>query len=188
MIELPPYRFARWKDAQWNSQERHLEKYHALCPYLGKGSVGVELGVYKGGFGEYLQPHCKKLHLVDSWDKIPGLWNNLVTAKRIRESIESVYAAEIAKGTVAIEVELTTVFLALCVNDYFDFIYLDAGHSYCNTYASLKIGFEKLKPGGYYLGDDYISFPSVKAAVDDFITEKKLPEVVVANGQFIIRK
>jgi hypothetical protein len=188
MIELPSYRFAAWKDAHWNSQERHLEKYYALRQYLGDDSVGVELGVYKGGFGEYLRTHCSKLHLVDAWDKIPDLWRNPVIAKRIRESIESVYAEEIIKGTVAVHAELTTVFLALCDSEYFDFIYLDAGHSYSNTYASLHIGYEKLKPCGYYLGDDYNSFPSVKDAVDDFVSEKKLEKAVIISGQFIIRK
>jgi hypothetical protein len=47
------YRFSRWKDATWNSFERQQTRYQAIQPLFGTGLIGAEIGVYKGGFGEF---------------------------------------------------------------------------------------------------------------------------------------
>ena len=36
-----------------------------------EGSIGAELGVWKGDTSEIILPNCKKLHLVDSWSVVP---------------------------------------------------------------------------------------------------------------------
>lgn len=41
-------------------------------------------------------------------------------------------------------------------NEYFDFIYIDAGHSYCDVYNDLSCWHPKLKTGGLMCGDDYL--------------------------------
>ena len=66
------YRFPRWKDASWNSFERQRERYETIRPFLGQDLVGAEIGVYKGGFGEFLLGHCRKLYLVDPWYRAGG--------------------------------------------------------------------------------------------------------------------
>lgn len=41
--------------------ERQQTRYKVLWPFLGQNLVGAEIGVYKGGFGEFLLQHCAKL-------------------------------------------------------------------------------------------------------------------------------
>lgn len=61
------YRFDKVKDASWNSFERQKQRYEVIRHLLGTESIGAEIGVYKGGFGEFLRLHCHKLYLVDPW-------------------------------------------------------------------------------------------------------------------------
>lgn len=52
-------------------------------------------------------------------------------------------------------------------NEWADFIFIDAGHSYRAVQADIAAWLPKLKPGGWFGGHDYCdAFPGVKAAVD----------------------
>ena len=68
------YRFPKWKDASWNSFDRQHARYEVLRPHLGANLTGAEIGVYKGGFGEFLLQHCRKLYLVDPWYRAGAFW------------------------------------------------------------------------------------------------------------------
>jgi hypothetical protein len=41
-------------------------------------------------------------------------------------------------------------------DDYFDFVYIDAGHDYHSVCKDLEAWWPKLKPGGLFAGHDYI--------------------------------
>lgn len=51
--------------------------------------TAAEIGVYNGGFGEFLLPHCRMLYLVDSWYRHSGFWKfgmeKIVALRRISE-------------------------------------------------------------------------------------------------------
>ena len=49
-----------------------------------------------------------------------------------------------------------------------DFVYIDASHTYEAVMGDLLSWYNNVKPGGTIGGDDYNSFPGVKAAVNDF--------------------
>ena len=55
-------------------------------------------------------------------------------------------------------------------NSSLDFVLIDAGHSYTDVTNDLNYWYKKLKPGGYFAGDDYGTniFTGVTKAVDEF--------------------
>lgn len=52
-------------------------------------------------------------------------------------------------------------------SEFFDYIYIDAGHDYFNVYRDMKTWWPKLKKGGVFGGHD-ISMGSVSKALVDF--------------------
>jgi hypothetical protein len=64
-------------------------------------------------------------------------------------------------------------------DEYFDFIYLDADHSYESTKRDMALWWPKLKKGGVFGGHDYFRHTSsyqfgVVEAVDEFVAERHL--------------
>lgn len=59
-------------------------------------------------------------------------------------------------------------------------IYLDASHEYLDTYEEMRLAWECLPEGGVLAGDDY-NWPTVKAAVDRFCFERRVPYVVTTG-------
>ena len=59
-------------------------------------------------------------------------------------------------------------------DNYFDFIYIDAGHTYNRIYDDLTYWYPKLKTGGVLGGHDY-NHMTVKKAISDFLTSNKIP-------------
>lgn len=182
------YRFPKWKDATWNSYDRQKSRYEVIKDYLGTGAVAAELGVYKGGFGEFLRAHCRKLYLVDWWYRAGGFWNSGIdNDSRVDTVINilQVYKSEIEAGQVEVVIEDAEKFL-LSMNDAtFDFIYLDSSHGYESTARELRAALPKLKPEGRMFGDDYDPDPQSKQhgvykAVNEFRAE--------VGGKMIVNK
>lgn len=191
----PSYRFAAWKDARWNSYDRQRERYETIRPHLGTNAVGAEIGVYKGGFGEFLLPHCRKLYLVDPWYRLGGYWQSgLPKDSRAGTVIEilTVYQSEIDAGTVEVIVDFGESFLAGMRDRWFDFLYLDGSHDYAQTRKDLVAALPKMKSGGVLLGDDFDPDPSsnqhgVYRAVSEFIAERGLTLVLDRGRQWGVR-
>ena len=72
--------------------------------------------------------------------------------------------------------KFTTEAAFLYPKEYFDFIYLDASHTYESSRRDIQMWWPKLKQGGIFAGDDYINGNvnvagyrfGVKDAVDEF--------------------
>ncbi len=159
------YRFPRWKDASWNSFERQRERYETIRPFLGQDLVGAEIGVYKGGFGEFLLGHCRKLYLVDPWYRAGGFWNSgIPDDSRVETVIDilSVYKSEIERGIVEVIIDYSTNFLPSIGGKKLDFIYIDASHRYEDTLAELVLARATLRKGGLLFGDDFDPDPASK--------------------------
>lgn len=175
------YRFPSEKDASWNSQKRQKERYLTVRHLLGAGSIGAELGVYKGGFGEFLLPHCRRLFLVDPWFRLKPYW---VTADGTTSSsvdalirILEVYRQEIDGGVVEVIVDFAEPWLLSLPANSLDWVYLDASHKYQSTRAEIVAACRAVKPGGYVLGDDYDEDPAsnqhgVFLAVNSVLNER----------------
>jgi hypothetical protein len=189
------YRFPKWKDAPWNSYERQLARYETIRPFLGENSVGGEIGVYKGGFGEFLLPHCRKLYLVDPWYRAAPFWHSgLDGDSRVDTVIDILtkYRTEIHEGRVEVVVDYSTNFLARVPDETFDFLYIDASHRYEQTRNELALAGKKIKTGGVLLGDDYDSDPNSKQygvfrAVNEFVEANKCELFLTSSRQWGIR-
>lgn len=186
------YRFPEWKDASWNSFERQRERYGVISGFLGKDQVGAEIGVYKGGFGEFLLGHCRKLYLVDPWYRAGGLWPTTIeNDSRVQTVVDilTAYKAEIEAGQVEVVIDYAEPFLATAPDAHFDFLYIDASHKYENTLRELRLSRAKLKKGGRLFGDDYDPDPKsrqhgVYKAVNEFAAEAGAKMIVQAARQW----
>ncbi|MGD9740804.1 MAG: class I SAM-dependent methyltransferase [Bauldia sp.] len=193
--ERTRYRFAAWKDARWNSFDRQRERYEVIRPYLGHDAVGAELGVYKGGFGEFLLPHCRKLYLVDPWFRLGGYWQSgLKQDARVDTVIEilTVYREEISAGQVEVVIDWAKNFLRGIRDRWFDFLYVDSSHSYEQTLDELAAALPKMKSGGIITGDDYDPDPAsnqhgVYRAVNEFAAAHRLELVFAKSRQWGLR-
>lgn len=189
------YRFAAWKDARWNSYDRQRERYEAIRPHLGTNSVGAEIGVYKGGFGEFLLPHCRKLYLVDPWYRLGGYWQSgIPNDSRAATVVEilTVYKTDIDAGKVEVIVDFASSFLAGMRDRWFDFLYLDGSHDYAQTKKDLAQALPRMKSGGVLLGDDFDPDPAsnqhgVFRAVNEFVAERGLTLVLNRSRQWGVR-
>ena len=186
------YRFPHKKDASWNSFDRQRARYEVIRDFLGTGAVGAEIGVYKGGFGEFLLGHCRKLYLVDTWYRAGGFWNSkLENDSRVASVINilSVYKQEIEKGEVEVVIETSENFLRTVPDAYFDFLYLDTSHKYEITLREIQSALPKLKQGGRLFGDDYDPDPASKQhgvfrAVNEFVAASGARMVVNTSRQW----
>lgn len=176
------YRFPRNKDASWNSYDRQRERYSVIRHLLGENSVGAEIGVYKGGFGEFLLPHCRLLYLVDPWYRLKPYWGEKMTensATRALIYILNTYVDEIDAGRVQVIVDFSISFLSSLKKGALDWIYLDASHRYEETIKEIEQAARAVRSGGYILGDDFDPDPAsnqhgVYLAVTEWISSRSL--------------
>jgi len=77
-------------------------------------------------------------------------------------------------------------------DDYFDWVYIDAGHYYESVKKDLELCYLKVKPGGFITGDDYDSEhkswgAGLIKAVDEFVSTHSIKTLQIKNNQFIFK-
>jgi hypothetical protein len=173
----------------------------SLLDNINEGDVCAEVGVLKGDYANLisLQP-ISKLHLIDPWISIvdiPHRWH------AVPQDIMDEYKSEVHERFTKNEsVEIVEKYSADAVldfeADYFNWIYLDANHTYSFVIEHIRNWWGKLKTGGYICGNAYIDNPiarnvldfGVIPAIDDFIEEKfdEVSHFEVIESQYIIQK
>ena len=169
------YRFPKYKGNEYSTFESHERRYDAIRSLLGTKALGAELGVYKGGFAEFLLPHCKLLYLVDPWD-----WD---VQEQAQSFIRKVYEDD---RRIFIRNERADDFLESC-GHRFDFLYLDTTHEYGDTIRELSLCYSRLKPDRYIIGDDW-AWEGVRLAVTHFCKGKGLDFMPLRADQWAIHK
>lgn len=142
-----------------------------------KNSVCAEVGVLEGTFTQHIISITKpaELHLIDPWI-VPGSWN---TFDKNRDHFKECHYLIHEK-----KFEQTKF-----PNDYFDWIYLDNGHRFVESYDQLRLAFKKVKKGGWLIGDDYnTGHPQQTLAVNLFVKTFNVEWIPVGGWQFKIRK
>ena len=170
------------------------------CERIPVGSVGIEIGVWRGDSSEKFLSRAGHLHLVDSWSPVSyenstehGNYENYL--KRYEELVGSKDPADYQKfyDGIAVSVQQRFVNRPVTIHrmnsrDFFktftelvDWVYVDGDHSYKGVMHDLTNALRVLKPGGSILGDDYSMVPpkaghkpDVKRAVDDFVQQHNL--------------
>jgi hypothetical protein len=159
-----------------------------LIKILRPTGIGIEIGVREGEYSSFILNNCPdlKLYLLDCWDQQDPLiyndlinHNNSVHAENLKKTIINILPhfkkVRIIKG-------YTNEFVDLFPNNFFDFIYIDANHSYEAVKNDLIKWFPKLKNNGLFSGHDYLDGKDgiyqtefgVKSAVDQFATKNNL--------------
>jgi hypothetical protein len=149
--------------------------------YKKEDLIGVEVGVFMGLNASYLLKNLSidRLYLVDNykayWDKGSEHYT--------QEQMDTFYATmmmtvvdpyfEITMPIIKDSVWASKIFQ----DNYFDFVYIDAGHTYDEVMSDMNAWWPKTKSGGVFGGHDYgtVNGDEVKRAVDDFIKDKGIP-------------
>jgi hypothetical protein len=141
--------------------------------------IGAEVGVWRGDLSIRLLDNIPGLTLfmIDLWSPRAyknkeyesaspemmdeyenNCYNNL---KHVEEITEKYYER-------AIILKQDSVKAAETFEDrYFDFVFLDADHSYKGVKRDILAWFQKVKIGGWLCGHDYNNFEGVNKAVDE---------------------
>ena len=157
------------------------------------GSVGAELGVWKGDTTIKFLNAASHIHMVDPWSVQPYLDNENVDKTRYFSRYSKLvgsdkpedfqnYYNKIFEGVVKrfknkpiTMHRMTTTEWFEKFDDKLDWIYVDARHDTPGVLEDLHNSVKVLKPGGVIYGDDYgYDKYSVKMGVDQFIKETGL--------------
>ena len=164
------------------------------------GYVCAEVGVWKGRLSEHIlwrQP--SKLHLIDPWAHQDFPVND-PSKLRIyccgQEEMDKIYNGVVNKFSEVGSVEIHRKFSVdvSFPKGYFDWVYIDANHSYENVLEDLRHYKPFVRPGGFLCGDDYganesdpYSNGGPERAVKEFIEETGFEaKVNIKASQFII--
>lgn len=171
-----------------------------LISSFGYTGTGMEIGVAVGQFSEVLiTSQLSKIYLLDCW------WPRNINRKKFQTLKNPEFNFDTAdnewflgnvlgkfwdiKKVVVIKGFSEIVFEDFADNS-FDFIYIDADHSYEGVKRDITNWWPKIRPGGMLAGHDYYIegyapeshiewMGEVKQAVDEFIEEKKLKLEVI---------
>ena len=128
--------------------------------------VGVEIGVFRGGFSNWVLsnwPACTKYYMVDLWSAQDNYrqMDNATTSKNL-EGMEEARRNVARFGTKAVLVRKSSVEAAAQFEDAsIDFVYLDARHTYDAVMEDLEAWWPKVRPGGIVAGEDYMDAEEV---------------------------
>lgn len=163
---------------------RKIRDRKSLASLLPRGGIAAEIGVQRGRFAKVLYRRAKpqRLHLIDCWqhqddekyDADTANVSDLLHEKNYRRTQQRL-AAGIRCGRVQLHRGYSVPTLAAFNDQYFDWVYVDANHTYEGVTADLEACLPKMKIGGLICGHDYINSPywrhanyGVVEAVDDF--------------------
>jgi len=137
--------------------ERHIANVKlvtdriALLSLMPTGGIVAELGVWRGDFSEAILRITRptELHLIDPWDLLePG-------EKVNADLTQSRFEKEVASGRVVIHRGFSHQELEKFSDGYFDWVYIDADHTYLSTARELQLCRTKVRKGGIIAGHDY---------------------------------
>ncbi len=178
---------------------RSRSQFGTYLNALGLRRYGIEIGVCTGGFSEKILKtwSCKKFWLVDPWRHLCDYFDSYNASDITMERRLKIAKRRLVKWRHKLEwLRLRSDEAVYKFPDqYFDFIYLDANHSYFHVSQDLKMWYPKIRNGGIFAGHDYFNAiadeqfepllgtdaPSrkltsygVKAAVEKFMKEQNL--------------
>lgn len=157
---------------------------------IGLNGFGVEVGVAEGNFSEILlsTTGLKKIYFVDPWkvypreeyDDGPNSTQAVQDERFKKVSLKLEKYKDRAEILRMESVPASKIFK----DDFFDFVYIDASHTYNNAKQDILSWYPKVKAGGVISGHDYLNDGpqfQVKRAVDEFCEVNKI-NVMVTGG------
>jgi predicted O-methyltransferase YrrM len=192
-----PVDFQGWgSDAPLLGESIQLVRPQRIC----------EVGSWKGRSAINMANAAKALGLhteivcVDTWLGSPEHWlrqePEWYSSLAIRHGMPQLYYTFLANVVRAGVSDVITpfpntsegaaaVFSALDIR--FELAYVDAAHEYEPAKRDIALYYDLLAEEGLLIGDDYLHWPGVTQAADDFAQERRLP-LIGARGKFVIPK
>jgi hypothetical protein len=166
-----------------------------------EGDICAEIGVLNGDYASLIcERPLSKLYLIDPWVSItdvPDRWHACPQEKMDNYKTE-VFNKFSDNNKVEIIEKYSADTFSDFEDDYFDWVYLDANHSYSFVFEDLINWWPKLKPQGFLCGGAYIDVPfarevldfGVIPAVDDFRQQKSemIESFETTESEYIIQK
>ena len=162
-------------------------KREALLDCLPKGGRVAEIGVYTGDFSDriYQQTVPMELHLIDPWEHQEREDYSRDDSNVPQEQADQHYQQVLDRFAPQIECEVVKVHREYSANavtqfpdGYFDWIYIDALHTYEACLEDLRLYAPKVKANGFICGHDYANHPGARhmdfgvvEAVNQFVRE-----------------
>lgn len=152
----------------------------------------AELGCAEGLYSQQIcEWGLEKFFMIDNWEMIPGQvgdggFDNSWHYKNYNEAVQRVKPWE---ESVCIMRGLTKDMIPLLPDNYLGMVYIDAAHDYVNVFTDLALSYTKVVAGGIISGHDYLGYPSVYSAVNDFakqmgVTINLIPDEEPAMASF----
>ena len=146
----------------------------------------VEIGVRKGGnFRSMIKCNPTLAVAVDCWKEVPGkpMYNDVGASQHTLDAEYNNMVMEFGHlDNVKIVRNFSVEASEQFPDQFFDFVYIDAAHTYDEVKRDLKAWYPKVKDGGILSGHDY--FPDTRIwrgdpcgvyqAVNEFVEEKNL--------------
>ena len=112
--------------------------------------------------------------LVDAWAVIDNYFdNNNANHETKYAHVLSYLEPFKARTDIVVCRNYTTVCVHDFPNEYFDYIFIDAGHDYASVYRDLVEWWPKLKKGGIFAGHDYVT--QFEKAINRYYSSRTFP-------------
>jgi len=189
-LQYPPLRY--YTDVKGHPRGYILEN-------LPKEGIGLEIGVWQGGFAEMLLHWTKpkELHLIDPWENVghEGAFysNEEHDMEDAYQFVLHRFAKEIATERVVVWRAKSQDIADQFEDNYFDWVYVDGDHSYEGIKSDLDLYIPKVKSGGFIVGDDYTVIDDwwgtgIFQAVHEVIVSGRMHFSLGYAGQFVLEK
>ncbi len=164
-------------------QIQKREELGLLFNKLNLTGHGVEVGVQTGAFSAIVRSSWtgERLHLVDRWRHEENYRDVANIAEEAQRKLYLSVVERFASDRSVVIHKMDSLEAAQQFPDnFFDWIYLDADHSYTGCAADLEAWFPKLKVGGVFAGHDFLDGVveagdfGVKSAVERFAQRRQL--------------
>jgi len=161
---------------------RTRNDFPQLLVSTGRTKYSVEIGVAEGYFSWHLLDHWPGTHyLVDPWKRlsVPGysVHGDEDQEARYKRILKK---ANTYKGRAIVERMTSEKAAPYFVDNFFDFVYIDANHTFEEVVKDINLWWPKVRAGGILAGHDYLQglkdgvIYGVKAAVDMFAMPDRL--------------
>lgn len=178
-----------------------------LLDLLPKGGKVAEVGVKRGKFARFISARAKpeKLHLIDPWGKdesdeyVRAAGETAENTEGFFQAVATEFADRIRAGSVVLHRDYSYEAVSNFPDGYFNWVYIDALHTYEPVLADLRAFDAKVKTDGFILGHDFArSRKSTKhrygvvEAVQTFLKEHPGYELILITNEaypsFLIAK
>jgi hypothetical protein len=160
--------------------------------------IGCEIGVREGKYFNFLYtPNVKEMYAIDIWKDTGNFSQNDLgfTQEQLDTQFKNFCEKYKSDEKVKVIRDYSVNASKQFEDNFFDFIYIDADHSYDGVIADLRSWYPKLKPGGLMGGHDYkkrvkkmrggrVVRYGVIQAVQDFIKENPSIKIHVTKEKY----